>query len=203
MSDETSLTAPDLKEDPASQLIRAVLRDPVCATLVDRLPTLGLREWWLTGGAVFQNVWNHVEGLPPGYGIKDYDVFYFDSSDPSWEAEDEVIRAVDDLVADIDARIEVRNEARVHMWYEQKFGVPAKPFTSATDAINAFASTTCCVGITKDDQGIMIHAPHGLVDIFTLHMRPNPQLAPKDVYETKVREYRKRWPSLTADPWSA
>jgi uncharacterized protein len=28
---------------------------------------------------------------PAGWGVKDYNVFYFDDHDPSWEAEDAVI----------------------------------------------------------------------------------------------------------------
>lgn len=76
----------------AQTVLMAVLSDPLCEAVLDRLPSLGLREWWLTAGAVFQNVWNAVEGRPPGYGIKDYDVFYFDDTDLSWEAEDTVIR---------------------------------------------------------------------------------------------------------------
>lgn len=89
-------------------VLDAVLADPVCAELLERLPRLGLTDWWLTGGAVFQNVWNAVEGCPPGHGIKDHDVFYADA-DTSWEAEDRVITAARDLCADLPARLEVRN----------------------------------------------------------------------------------------------
>ena len=121
-------------------LLDAVLADPVCAAVLERVPALGLGEWWLTAGAIFQNVWNSVEGRPAGYGIKDYDVFYYDDSDLSWEAEDTVIRAAGDLLGDVPATIEVRNEARVHLWYAEKFGTPAPPFTSATDAVDAFAA---------------------------------------------------------------
>ncbi|HET8604030.1 MAG TPA: nucleotidyltransferase family protein [Marmoricola sp.] len=175
--------------------------DPVCAAVLDRLPRLGLPEWWLTAGAVFQNVWNQVEGRPPGFGIKDYDVFYFDDADLSWEAEDRVIRSAAALFSDLEATIEVRNEARVHLWYEDKFGVAAEPFTSARDAIDAFASTTCCVGVTTTPSGVEVYAPHGLEDVFALHMRPNPRLAPQVVYEAKVSQYQRRWPTLTATPW--
>ncbi|WP_425955640.1 nucleotidyltransferase family protein [Xylanimonas sp. McL0601] len=150
---------------------------------------------------MFQNVWNAVEGRAPGYGIKDYDVFYFDATDLSWAAEDRVIVAADALFSDLEVTVQVRNEARVHLWYEEKFGTPAAPFTSAADAIDAFASTTCCVGITRDEAGLRVHAPYGLADGFAMHMRPHRRLAPRRVYETKVREYRSRWPSLTSDPW--
>ena len=183
-----------------SRVLHAVLADPVCAALLERLPGAGLGEWWLTGGATFQNVWNAVTGQEPGHGIQDYDVFFFDS-DTSWEAEDVAIRRVDALCADLPAPVEVRNQARVHLWYEQRFGVPAAPFTSARDGIDHFAATTCCVGVTRGPDGLEIHAPHGLEDVLAGRMRPNPLRAPRGVYEDKVRQYRQRWPFLTADPW--
>ena len=86
-------------------------------------PNLGLANWYLAAGGVFQTIWNVVTGRDPQAGIKDYDVFYFDSHDLSYEAEDAVIKRANRLFADIPATIEVRNEARVHLWYEQKFGV--------------------------------------------------------------------------------
>lgn len=177
-----------------------MLADPICRVILDRASHLGLSEWWLTAGAVFQNVWNAVENRAPGYGIKDYDVFYFDS-DLSWEAEDDVISKAAKLFEDIDASIEVRNEARVRLWYEEKFGTTAVPFTSAADAIDAFASTTCSVGITRDENGLRVYAPYGLTDVFAMHMRPHRRLAPRSVYETKIRQYSERWPSLSHDPW--
>lgn len=186
-----------------SATIAAVRADPVCDVILDRLPRLGLSEWWLTAGAVFQNVWNHVEGRPPGYGVKDYDVFYFDGHDLSWEAEDRVIRAAADMFSDVDADIEIRNEARVHLWYQSRFGVAAEPFTSACDAIDAFASTTCCVAVTSTGSGVEVYAPHGLDDVFAMHMRPNPRLAPQAVYDAKVSQYKQRWPALTSSAWRA
>lgn len=182
-------------------VLEAVLADPVCRAIVDRAPQLGLTEWWLTAGAVFQNVWNAVDGRPPGYGINDYDIFYFDDADLSWEAENRVISAAGTLFADLAATVEVRNEARVHLWYEEKFGTPSDPFVSAADAIDSFASTTCSIGVTRDTTGLHVYAPYGLTDVFALHLRPHRRLAPRSVYETKVRQYQERWPSLTHDPW--
>lgn len=182
-------------------VIAAALADPVCAELLERMPALGLAEWWLTAGAVFQNVWNAVSGMPPGAGIKDYDVFYFDKSDLSWEAEDRIISEAADLFADIGATIEIRNEARVHLWYEERFGKAISPFASARDAIDSFAATACCVALTRDGQHIDLYAPFGVDDTIAMHLRPNRRLAPRSVYETKVDQYRARWPQLTADPW--
>ena len=43
----------------------------------------------------------------------------------------------------------VRNEARVHPWYEAYYGFRPRPFASSAYAIGHFASTTCCIGITR------------------------------------------------------
>lgn len=197
----TVLTMRASGSDLEARAVAAVLADPVCHVLLSRLPLLGLTDWWLTAGAVFQNIWNAVEGHPAGHGVKDYDVFYFDGSDLTWEAEDRIIRASGELFDDLGAQVELRNEARVHLWYQAKFGVAATPFTSARDAIDAFASTTCCVGVTRGPESLEIYAPFGLQDVFAMHLRPNHRLAPQDVYEAKVEQYLSRWPSLTHAPW--
>ena len=40
-------------------------------------------DWLLFSGAVYQRVLNDLTGRPLDYGIKDYDVGYFDASDIS------------------------------------------------------------------------------------------------------------------------
>jgi hypothetical protein len=81
-------------------------------------------DWWLTAGAVFQTVWNGLDRHAPGAGIADHDFFYYDASDLSYEAEDIVIRRAATLFGDLGVTVEVRNEARVHLWHESRFGVP-------------------------------------------------------------------------------
>jgi uncharacterized protein len=180
--------------------LRAALeRNELLVEVLARAAVVDLPDWYLTAGCVFQTVWNVVTGRPPAAGIRDYDLFYFDS-DLSWEAEDEVIRAgtFDDLASPV----EIRNEARVHLWYEEHFGVPCPPYTSTEAAIDSFAATTCCLGIrvARDGQW-RIYAPHGLADVFNLVVRPNPVLAPRAVYETKAARWREQWPELTVLPW--
>ena len=55
---------------------------------------LDLPDWLLFSGAVYQRVLNQLTGRDLDYGIKDYDLGYFDPSDTSYEAEDQVIRRV-------------------------------------------------------------------------------------------------------------
>ncbi|MGY1711246.1 nucleotidyltransferase family protein [Geodermatophilus sp. SYSU D00758] len=181
--------------------LAVVLADPVVAAVLGRAPRLGLPDWWLAGGALAQAVWNALDGRPPGAGVADYDLFYFDAADTSWAAEDRVIRAAAALFADLDAVVEVRNEARVHLWYEARFGVPARPFTSSRDAVDHFASTTCCLALTSAAGVPELYAPHGLADVFARRVRPNPVLAPRQVYESKARRWAGEWPTLVVEPW--
>ena len=92
------------------------------ATLLSRLPSLALNQCYLTAGCLFQTAWNRSSGLAANWGIKDYDVFYFDDRDLSWDSEDSVIRRVNVLAGDLGIRVETRNQARVHLWYERRFG---------------------------------------------------------------------------------
>ena len=70
--------------DPAEErFLAAVTADPTVRAVLERAPSLGLTDWWLTAGILFQAVWNDLTGRPPGTGIRDADFFYFDA-DTSW-----------------------------------------------------------------------------------------------------------------------
>jgi len=179
-------------------------RNEILAEVMARTATLDLPGWYVTAGCLFQTVWNVVTKRPPARGIRDYDVFYFDDTDLSWEAEDAVIRTGQEMFGDLGAEVEIRNEARVHLWYERKFGVPCPPYDSTESAIDRFAATTCCLGVRLEGDGQWrVYAPHGLSDVFNLVVRPNPVLAPREVYESKAARWKAEWPELTVLPWPA
>ena len=178
-----------------------VLADPTVRAVLDRAPRLCVPDWWLTAGVLFQTVWNSLTGRPAGSGIRDADLFYFDT-DTSWDAEDAVIRAGAELFAGLPVPVEIRNEARVHLWYADHFGSPpAAPFAGSRDAIDSFAAVCCAVGVTVDDGGPRVYAPFGLDDLFGMVVRPNRRLAPRHVYEAKAARWKQHWPELTVLPW--
>jgi len=184
------------------RFLEFVLRNPVNRALFDRGSCLGVADWWLTAGAVFQTVWNCLDGRDPGAGISDYDLFYFDAADRTWEGEDAVIGRAAMVFSDVNARVEIRNEARVHVWYEEHFGVPARPFASSRDVIDHFASTTRCYAVSRNAAAqFEVYAPHGFTDLFDQRVRPNPVLAPREVYEKKTARWRQEWTRLIVDPW--
>lgn len=183
------------------RFLACIHENPINAHILKLAPRLGVSDWWLTAGALFQTVWNVLDGKDPGAGIRDYDLFYFDE-DISYEAENEVILRARELFKDLGVDVEVRNEARVHVWYEDHFGVPAVPFTSTLDAVDHFAAKTCCFAVTADEAGgLTTYAPHGYDDLFARRIVPNPMLAPRHVYEEKTRRWSTQWPTLTVLPW--
>jgi hypothetical protein len=145
-------------------------------------------------------VWNFLTGRAPDYGIRDYDIFYFDA-DTSWEAEDANIRRVAAAVSDIRVSVEVRNQARVHLWYPNKFGIAYPPLQRATQGIDRFLTVAAQIGIRPALRNYEIYAPHGLDDLLTLTIRPN--LCPNfsaPLYEAKAAAWKARWPELTILP---
>jgi hypothetical protein len=141
--------------------------------------------------------WNVLTNRAVDYGIKDYDIFYLDS-DTSWQAEDVVIRELQSRLKNLGVKIEVRNQARVHLWYPQKHGLPYPALQSSTDGIDRFLTRNTQVGIRRTPDGHDVYAPHGFDDIANLIVRPNPgPNFSRANYEAKARRWKKLWPELT------
>lgn len=173
-------------------MVREVLR---------RAEELDLSDWYLAAGCLYQTVWNVLDGHPPERGIVDYDLIYFDDGDVSWEAEDSVIRRCAGVFGDLPIIVEARNQARVHLWYEDRFGVAAPPLGSSAEAVDRYAAHACQVAIRSTNGDYIVYAPNGFNDLFAFVLRPNPVVAPKHVYETKAARWTSLWPRLTVIPW--
>jgi uncharacterized protein len=182
------------------EFVAAVLSNPFNAAILERLPSLDLSDAWLVSGALFQSVWNARTNRAPAYGIRDYDVFYFDP-DTSWNAEDESIKHAATVFADAGAQIELRNQARVHLWFADKFGAPYPPLTRATDGIDRFLMHNAQVGIRPRERGFEIYAPHGLDDVAQMIVRPNrAENFQAERYLEKAERWKTLWPEITIIP---
>ncbi len=181
----------------AARLDRLARANPVNAALLDLLPSLGLAQGYLTAGCLFQEVWNHRAGRPPGWGIRDYDVFYFDDADLSFEAEDAVIRRVRQATAHLGVEVEVRNQARVHLWYPQRFGSGYPQLGSARDGIDRYLVTCTCIGIELATGAL--YAPNGLTELEAGLLQCNKLNDRPDLFRRKAEAYQARWPFLTIE----
>ena len=155
------------------EFLAAVLRNPNNKIIADELLRLALPDAWIVSGCLVQTVWNVQTGRAVDYGINDYDVFYFDP-DTSWAAEDAVIRRLQDAFAKLAVRIEARNQARVHLWYTEKHGLPYPPLLASTDGIDRFLTKNTRIGIRRTRDGYDVYAPDGFDDVADMIVRPNP-----------------------------
>jgi hypothetical protein len=193
--------------DPAAQrdALEAIIRNqPVLMTVLEGLRDIALPDHLLVAGAIYNQVWNHLTGRPDMTGVNDIDVFYFDDSDIGWDAEDRIIKLCDARFAGLGLPVQVRNQARVHLWYEAKFGSPFSPLTSSAEMLGRYASKTHAVGARLDSAGTMaIIAPFGLDDLFSFRMVPNPVLDNRISHTRKAERAKQIWPELTVIPWPA
>jgi len=186
------------------EFLALIQRNPVVGEILARMPALQIPDAWLVSGCLFQTVWNVLAGASPGRGIKDYDVFYFDAADVSAEAEAAINRRAAEVFADLDCDLDVRNQARVHLWYQDEFGVEGYPrLTRSCDGIDNFLAVCCMVAVRSDARGnVELYAPFGVDDVLRCVMRQNPWYpkAPMDVYDRKARRWQALWPALRVEP---
>ena len=187
-------------EAQRAALLAIVAASPTLMRTLRIARDLALPDWWIVSGALYQQVWNHLTGRPEMTGIKDIDLFYFDP-DTSWEAEDAVIaRAARAFPPS--PLIEARNQARVPLWYESRFGHPYPAVADSAEAIDRFAAKTHAIGLRlREDDGFDLHAPYGLADIFAFRLTPNPLLPTRATFDAKAARQKAVWPELEIVPW--
>jgi uncharacterized protein len=168
--------------------------------VLEKAPQLNLPNWYLGAGAIAQTVWNKLHDYPLEQNIKDCDLVYFDS-DTSAEAQDLYIQKGKELFDDLPVEVEITNEARVHLWYEQEFGKEMRQYVSTENAIDTWPTTATSVGVCYEGDEFVVYAPYGLHDLLGMIVRPNKTLITSKVYTEKVDRWRKAWPNLTIIPW--
>jgi hypothetical protein len=186
-----------------AEALRDIIRaTPLLVDVLERLPQLNLPDTWLVSGAIYNTVWNHLTGRPPLTGINDIDLFYFDASDLSYEAEDRAIKLADGAFAGLPLPVQLRNQARVHLWYPDRFGEPYPALSSSRDAIDRFASLTHAVAARLDGAGeIELYTPFGLDDLFSFRIVPNRRMNNRATHEKKGERARSVWPEIVVEAW--
>ena len=182
-------------------LEQAVRSSPVLGPVLDQWGHVQLPNAWLVAGAVAQTVWNSRLCFPLDHGISDVDIVYFDAGNLSIEAEQNEERRIRSLFATSPVQFDVKNEARVHLWYKARFGYEIAPYQSVEEAIASFPTTASAIGIRQSDKRLELIAPFGLADLCGLVVRPNKVQVDVQTYELKVSRWRELWPSLNIRPW--
>jgi hypothetical protein len=116
-------------------------------------------DWLIGGGVIRDLVWDHLhdprrESIP-----KDIDLAFFDPASLGDDRERSVLDALRAQAPDIPW--DVKNQAAVHLWYPQAFGVEVEPLVSSADGVATWpeTATTVAVRLLADDT-IEVVATH-------------------------------------------
>ena len=197
------IAAGGVSEEQLRRFETIIRGDPDLMRLLASIRGVQLAQWRLVAGCLYQTVWNVLTGRDRGTGIKDYDLIYFDDSDLSWAAEDRVIRGVAAATRGCVGPVEVRNQARVHLWFEARFGTAYPRLYSADESIQRYASIVHAIGVRLEhDDRLDVAAPFGLDDLFSMVIRPNYALDNALSHSHKARRAQAIWPEVIVVPWN-
>ncbi|HEX4489944.1 MAG TPA: nucleotidyltransferase family protein [Acidimicrobiia bacterium] len=180
--------------------LRAILHgsDWFCRVLAN-VAALDLPDCWVGAGAVRDLVWDvrFGAGFDPA-DIVDVDVVFFDGGDLSAEREEQAEAAL--RVADPSVKWDVKNQARVHLWFEARFGAPAEPLASAFEGVATWPERASAVAVRLDGEDeIDVLAPFGLDDLLDGVWRRNPTRVTEREWQARLdrKQPGRRWPAVT------
>lgn len=149
-------------------------------------------EWLLVGGCIYQPIWNELTGRNVDYGIKDFDISYWDD-DLSSEKEEKIANDVENRLFKLHGKLDVVNQARVHLWFKKHFGVEGRPFINLQQAMTTHPFRLMSVGINQKE----ICAPYGTKDIFEMKLIFNSIThIPREHVFKKMNKWLLKWPEL-------
>ena len=189
--------------DQHTELRATILASPLLRPIIEEWNKLALPDCWLVAGAIAQTVWNQMFNLPPTHGISDIDIVYFDADDLTENGEAQHAARIRAAFSHLPVWIDVKNEARVHTWYEAKFGHQIAPHTSTADAITTFPTTATAVGIRPSGSMAEIYAPFGVDDLLGAVVRANKKQITNEIFDAKVAKWIASWPGLHVIPWES
>ena len=183
------------------QLEKIILSNEAIYSILKKSNKIDLKNYYIGAGCVAQTVWNNQMNYELMNGILDIDFVYYDNSNLSSENENSTIEYIKKEIEPCPIRLDIKNQARVHLWYKEHFGYDIKPYKSIEDAINSWPTTATSIGIRLENEKIKVYAPFGLNDLFGMIVRANKTQITEEIYIQKVNKWKAKWPSLTIVPW--
>lgn len=172
--------------------------------ILDYVVTLGLPNFYIAAGVIFQTIWNYYDHKPLNDGIKDIDIIYYNENDLTKDAEKKIENQIKDFFhgKGYPYQFDVHNEARMHLWKRRNQNISIAQYKSSEDAIDKWIATVHAIGITKVKDNIKVYAPYGLSDIFSRTIRPIYHKENNSkVYSDKVEKWQERFDHLNIIKW--
>jgi hypothetical protein len=186
----------------AEELTELVLGSEWMRHMLQVVAALELSDCWIGAGAVRDLVWDtrYGDGFDP-QRVEDVDVVFFEPDHLSAEHEREIERGLHAQEPSVEW--DVKNQARVHLWYEARFGGAAHPLTSTTDGVSTWPEIATAIAVRLgSDEELEIAAPYGLDDLLDGVWRRNLNREYNRVtdadYEARIarKQPHRRWPGV-------
>ncbi len=179
------------KKDYFQELKKIILKEKWLMDIFCSVRKLNLPDWYLSAGVIRNTVWDVLHEYKERTPLNDIDLVYYDPKKNINE------REIEQKLQMLYPKhtFEVVNQAFVHKIYRYK-----KKAKSSCEGIAQFIEIPTCVGVRLEkDDSLTICAPHGLKDLFTLHVYPICQHGePFSHYTKRMQEkkWKKTWPKL-------
>jgi hypothetical protein len=170
-------------------------------SVIKKSNEIGLQYYYIGAGCITQTVWNYQCGFELTNGISDIDFVYYEDFDLSFEAENSTIERINKIIKQSEIKLDIKNQARVHLWYKDRFGYEIKPYDSVESAINTWPTTATAVGVRIEDDALKVYAPFGLNDLFGMIVKANKAQITEGIYLEKIEKWSAIWSALTIIPW--
>lgn len=158
-------------------------------------------EYYIGAGCIAQTIWNYNFEKPYDYGIKDIDFVYYDRNNLTAEAEELLSIRIAEVLRFTGKELDCKNQARVHLWYESKFGVKLNQYKSLEAAIDTWSTTASAIGVRQIGGNFEFYAPYGLEDLLSGIVRANKLLITESVFIKKSIKWKGKWDKLMIIPW--
>jgi hypothetical protein len=129
----------------AAALERLVRGEPWLLGVLAAARACGAPDCWVGGGVLRDLVWDQLDGEFDPARVKDVDVAFYDPGDLTPEADQAVEVALRRLAPEVPW--DAKNQASVHLWYEQRFGDAVEPLRSAADGVATWPETATAVAV--------------------------------------------------------
>ncbi len=177
------------------ELQRIVLGTPWLVDVLRTVNDVVPHPAYVGAGAIRNLVWDALDDAHQVIPVDDVDLVYFEPDHPTPTAWSLRLR---DALPQL--RLDITNQANVHVWQSQQLGRPIARYASLDAAIASWPETATAVAVKLSPSGsLSIVAPYGLDDLFGLQLRPSPGLNDPNAYLARIRTKRwhLRWPRLT------
>jgi hypothetical protein len=153
---------------------------------------------WLVGAGVLRDlVWDHLHASLVPTRHRDVDVAFFDPADLSSDRDRQVETQLSRRLPGVPWQ--ARNQAAVHLWYEERFGYAVPAVRSSAEGVATWPETVTSIAVRlRGESEIDVVAPLGLSDMFEMVLRRNPRRVSVEEYRRRAREKRilERWPQV-------